>query len=98
MATAETKTSVQRGVAVGFLLVAGLLSLPAVAALLDGGSIENMIVPIQLGLMALVGAITGYLLPGLAGFGSSTARSAGVGALIGISTALGGVALFSLLL
>lgn len=98
MATAETKTSVQRGVAVGFLLVAGLLSLPAVAAFLDGGSLENMIVPIQLGLMALVGAITGYLLPGLAGFGSSTGRSAGVGAVIGVATALGGVALFSLLL
>jgi len=48
--------------------------------------------------MAVVGAIIGYLLPAVAGFGSSSARSAGVGALVGVATALGGVALFSLLL
>ncbi len=98
MATAETKTGIKRGVAVVFLVVLGLFSLPAVAAFLDGQSTESMIVPIALVLMALVGTITGYLLPGLAGFGSSTVRSAGVGALIGVAAALGGVALFSLLL
>ena len=69
-----------------------------VAAFLDGGSTEDLIVPIQLAVMALVGAITGYLLPGVAGFGSSSARSAMVGALIGVATALAGIAVFSLLL
>ena len=48
--------------------------------------------------MAVLGAIIGYLLPGVAGFGSSSARSAVVGAVIGVATALAGVAVFSLLL
>ena len=64
MATAETKSGVQRGVAVVLLFLAGILSLPVVAAFLDGGSTEDLIVPIQLAVMAVVGAITGYLLPG----------------------------------
>jgi len=68
------------------------------AAFLDGGSAEDLIVPIQLAAMAVVGSITGYLLPGVAGFGSSSARSAMVGALIGVAAALGGIAVFSLLL
>jgi len=98
MPTAETKTGIQRGVAVVLLLAAGILSLPLVAALLDGQSTENLIVPIQLAVMAVLGAIIGYLLPGVAGFGSSSARSAMVGAVIGVATALAGVALFALLL
>ena len=87
-----------RGAAVVLLLLAGFLSLPVVAALTDGGSAEDLIVPIQLAVMAVLGAITGYLLPGLAGFGSTSARSAMVGTLIGLAAALGGVAIFSLLL
>ena len=98
MATTVKKSRVQRVVAVVFLLVVGILSLPVVAAFLDGGSTESLIVPIQLAVMALVGAITGYLLPGLAGFGSSSARSALVGAFVGLAAALGGIAVFSLLL
>ena len=98
MATAETKTGIQRGVAVVLLLAAGILSLPLVAAFLDGQSTENLIVPIQLAVMAVLGAIIGYLLPGVAGFGSSSARSAMVGAIIGVATALAGVAVFALLL
>jgi hypothetical protein len=98
MATAGTKTGIQRGLVMVFLLAAGILSLPVVAALLDGQSTEDLIVPIQLAVMAVVGAIAGYLLPSNAGFGSSRARSAMVGALVGVATALGGVALFSLLL
>ena len=98
MSTAETKSQLQRGVAVVLLLLAGILSLPVVATFLDGGSTESLIVPIQLAVMALVGAIIGYLLPGGAGFGASKARSAMVGALIGLAAALGGIAIFSLLL
>jgi hypothetical protein len=98
MATAGMKTGIQRGVAVALLLAAGLLSLPLVAAVLDGQSTEDLIVPIQLGTMAVLGAIIGYLVPSVAGFGSSKARSAMVGAVIGVATALAGVALFALLL
>ena len=98
MATAETKTGIQRGVAMVLLLAAGILSLPLVAALLDGQSTENLIVPIQLAGMAVVGGLTGYLIPSVAGFGSSRTRSVLVGAMIGVATALGGVAVFSLLL
>jgi hypothetical protein len=98
MSTGKTRSGVLRGVAVVLLLVAGLLSLPVAAAFLDGGSTEDLIVPIQMGVMAVLGAITGYLLPGVAGFGSTSARSAMVGALIGLAAALGGIAIFSLLL
>jgi hypothetical protein len=98
MATTQTKSGVKRGVAVALLLVAGILSLPVVAAFLDGGSTESLIVPIQLAAMAVVGASTGYLLPGPAGFGSSRVRSAMVGAFVGLAAALAGIAVFSLLL
>jgi hypothetical protein len=98
MARVETKTGIQRAVALVLLVAAGILSLPVVAAVLDGQSTEDLIVPVQLGVMAVVGAIAGYLLPAVAGFGSSSVRSAGVGAVAGIATALGGVAVFSLLL
>jgi hypothetical protein len=98
MARSETKTGIQRGVVMVLLVGAGIFSLPVVAVFLDGQPAENLIVPIQLAVMAVVGAITGYLVPAVAGFGSSSARSAMVGAVIGVATALGGVAVFSLLL
>ena len=98
MATAERKTGIQRGVVMVLLLVAGILSLPVVAAFLDGPSTEDLIVPVQLAVMAVVGAIAGYLLPGGAGFGSSRARSAGVGAVVGVAMGLGGVVVFYLVL
>ena len=98
MPPAEAKSGVLRGVAVVFLLLAGLLSLPVAAAILDGGSTEDLILPIELAAMAVVGAITGYLLPDVAGFGSSSGRSAMVGAVIGVAAALGGIAVFWLLL
>lgn len=84
--------------AVVVLLIAGILSLPIVAAFLDGESTEDLIVPVQLAAMAAVGAIVGFLLPGIAGAGSSSARSAVLGALVGVATALAGVAIFFLLL
>jgi hypothetical protein len=98
MPTAETVSGVQRGVALVLLLLAGLLSLPVVATFLDGRSTENLVVPVQLGAMAVLGAVTGWILPGRAGLGSSSARSAMVGAVVGVAAALGGIALFSLLL
>ena len=98
MPTAQTKTGIQRGVVLVLLITAGILSLPVVAAFLDGEPTEGLIVPVQLGVMAVLGATAGYLLPGVAGFGSSSVRSAGVGALVGVASALAGVAVFSLLL
>ncbi len=98
MATAGSNDPTQRVIGLVLLLVLGILSLPVAAAFLDGGSKENLIVPVQLVLMAVVGAAVGYLLPGVAGAGSSKQRGAGFGALIGVATALIGLALFSLLL
>ena len=98
MATAGSNDPTQRVIGLVLLLVLGILSLPVAAAFLDGGSSENLIVPVQLVLMALVGAGVGYLLPGVAGADASKQRGAGFGALIGVATALIGLALFSLLL
>jgi hypothetical protein len=94
----DTAGNVQRVGAVLLLLAAGALSLPLAAALLDGEGTENWIVPAQLGGMALVGALVGAALPGLAGDGSSSGRGARFGALVGVVMAVLGVAVFFLLL
>ena len=91
-------SAVQRAIALTLLVVAGILSLPTVAAFLDGESTEDLIVPVQLALMAALGAVVGHLLPGLGGTGSSRARSAGFGALVGLALALVGVLFFYVLL
>jgi peptidoglycan/LPS O-acetylase OafA/YrhL len=88
----------QRGIGLVVLLVLGILSLPVVATFLDGQSTENWIIPVQLVLMALVGALVGYLLPGLAGPDSSSQRGAGAGAVVGVVAAVLGVLLFFVLL
>ena len=98
MATVESRTGTRRAIALVLLLVAGILSLPIVAAFLDGSSTENLLVPVQVAAMAAVGAVVGYLVPGIAGADSSRARTAGLGALVGIATAVVGVAVFYLLL
>ncbi|GAA4414136.1 hypothetical protein GCM10023168_37500 [Fodinibacter luteus] len=90
--------SVQRVAAVVVLLVLGVLSLPFVALFLDGEATQNWVIPVQLGLMALVGALVGRLVPALAGPGASPARAAGVGALAGLAAALVGLLLFFVLL
>ena len=98
MSTTGSTTGVQRGVALVLLVAAGVVSLPVVAAFLDGSSVDSLIIPVQLAAMALVGAIVGYLLPGLAGDGASSSRGAGFGALVGVAAALVSVAVFALLL
>jgi hypothetical protein len=92
------RAATQRGIGLVVLLVLGILSLPVVATFLDGQSTENWIIPVQLVLMALVGALVGYLLPGLAGPGSSSRRGAGAGAVVGVVAAVLGVLLFFVLL
>jgi hypothetical protein len=88
----------QRVVGLLVLLGAGVLSLPLSAALLDGRSTENLILPAQLAAMALLGAVLGVLLPGLTRAGASGARRAVLGALIGVGGALVGIVVFFLLL
>jgi hypothetical protein len=80
------------------LLAAGILSLPVVAYFLDGEGQENWIIPVQLVAMALLGAVVGTLLPGIAGESATPARARLVGALVGIAMGVLGVLIFFLLL
>ncbi len=79
------------------LVVAGVLSLPVAAAAYDEQGSENWIIPVQLGGMAVIGALVGIALPGLTG-AQSTGRRALLGAAIGVGMALAGVLIFFLLL
>jgi len=89
---------VKRVVAVVVLLALGVLSLPLVAYVLDGEGTENWILPVQLLLMAVVGAVVGRLLPEVAGEGATPRRAVVVGALVGVGAAVLGLVIFFLLL
>jgi hypothetical protein len=89
---------VKRVVAVVVLLALGVLSLPFVAYVLDGEGTENWILPVQLLLMAAVGAIVGRLVPEVAGPGATPRRAVVVGALVGVGAAVLGLVIFFLLL
>jgi hypothetical protein len=90
--------SVQRIVAVVVLVLLGMVSLPLVASVLDGEGTENWILPVQLVLMAGVGAVVGRAVPALAGEGASRRRSVAVGTLVGLAAAVLGLVVFFLLL
>jgi hypothetical protein len=90
--------SAQRVVGILVLLVLGILSLPAVASVLDGQGTENWIVPVQLVAMAAIGAAVTIALPGLAREGATTERRAMTGAWWGLLAAAVGVVVFWLLL
>jgi hypothetical protein len=83
---------------VGWLLLiaAGMLSLPLAAYFLDDQGTENWILPVQLGGMALVGALVGIALPGF--LTGSVGRRPALGAACGVAAALVGVVVFFLLL
>jgi len=98
MLDADTGAGAQRLVALVLLLVAGVVSLPVAAAFLDGQGTENWIIPAQLLGMVLIGAVVGALLPGLAGPQSTSARSARIGAGLGIVFAIVGVGVFWVLI
>ena len=72
-AVSETQTAseghsgVQRPAALVVLLAAGVFALPLSALFLDEDGNENWILPAAFGVMALVGALVGGALPGLAG-------------------------------
>ena len=90
--------SAQRVVGVLVLLVLGVLSLPAAAYVLDEPGTENWIVPVQLVVMAAVGAAVTVALPGLAREGATTGRRAMTGAWWGLLAAAVGVVVFWLLI
>jgi hypothetical protein len=89
--------TVQRVVGVLVLLVAGMLSLPLAASFIDPGT-ENWIVPVQLLVMAAIGAGVTVVLPALARAGASTGRRALTGVWLGLLAAFVGVVVFWLLL
>ena len=90
--------STQRVAALVILLVLGVLSLPLVAAVLDGESTENWIIPVQLLLMAVVGALVGRMVPALAGPDATRGRAVLVGVVAGLAAAVVGLLIFFLLL
>ena len=79
------------------LVAAGILSLPVAASLFDGEGSENWILPVQLGGMAVIGALVGVLLPLTSGAGSAVRRAL-VGAGLGLAAAVVGLVVFFLLL
>jgi hypothetical protein len=94
----HTAPGTQRLVALGLLLVTGIMSLPLAALALDGEGSENLILPVQLGGMAVVGGLVGHLLPGLAGTTAGHRRCVWVGVGLGLLFAVLGVLVFFLLL
>ena len=78
------------------LLAAGVLSLPLAAGVLDDQGTENWILPVQLGVMALLGGAVGVAVPGFVA--GTTRRQLAVGAAYGVAAALVGVLVFFLLL
>ena len=98
MTDARTAPGLQRLVAVVLLFAAGIVSLPLAALALDGEGSENFILPAQLAGMAVLGAMVGYLLPGLAGPTATQRRSVWVGVGVALLLAVLGVIFFFLLL
>ena len=98
--------SVPRVVAVVGLLVLGVLALPVLASFLDGPSTENLVIPVDLVLMALVGMLVWRLVPEPNAAGahapsspaSGGARTLLVGAAVGVAAAVVGLVLFFLLI
>jgi hypothetical protein len=88
----------RRAAALLVLLVLGVISLPLVASVLDGLGTENFILPVQLALMAGLGALAGWLVPTLGGADASRRRGILVGALVGLGAAVLGLVIFFLLL
>jgi hypothetical protein len=76
------------------LLVAGMLSLPVSAFLLDDQGTENWIVPVQLVAMGAIGAAATLALPALAREGGTTGRRALTGMWWGLLAAFVGVLVF----
>lgn len=90
--------TVQRVIGALVLLVLGIFSLPVVAFFLDGPSTENLILPVQLILMAVLGALITSALPALAPAGAASTTRILAGAGWGVLAAVIGLVVFFLLL
>lgn len=90
--------TLQRVVGVLALVVAGILSLPVAAFLLDDQGMENWIFPAQLVVMAVIGAGVTVALPSLARAGAPAGRRVLTGVCWGLLAALVGVLVFWLLI
>ena len=90
--------TVQRAVGIVVLLATGMFSLPVSASLFDGEGTENWIVPVQLLVMAAIGAGLAIALPALAREGAPAGRRAMTGAWWGLLAAFVGVLVFWFLL
>ncbi|WP_377645251.1 hypothetical protein [Oryzobacter terrae] len=95
--------SVPRVVAVVVLLVLGVLALPVLAFFLDGASTENWVIPVDLVLMAVAGALVWRLVPAPEAAGAHAPADGGtrtllVGAAVGVAAAVVGLVLFFLLI
>ncbi|GEM_PF-841621 len=90
--------TVQKVLGALVLMVLGVLSLPLVASLFDGEGTENWIIPVQLILMAIIGAVVTLALPSLASASASTTTRALTGAGWGVLAALIGLVVFFFLL
>jgi hypothetical protein len=89
--------AIQRVAGVLVLLVAGILSLPVAAYFFDDRGTENWVVPVQLLVMAAIGAGLACAVPALARAGAPMARRAVTGVGWGLLAALAGVLVFWLL-
>lgn len=78
------------------LLAAGMLSVPLVAAFLDDEGSENWILPVQVGVMAVAGALVGIAVPGFVS--GSHPRRILLGAAAGVAAALLALVVFFLLI
>ena len=87
-----------RPLAVLILLVVGVFSLPVSALFLDGQDTENYVLPAAVVAMAVIGALVGSVLPGVAGEHASVSKGRWVGALIGVAMVVLGTLVFFLLL
>jgi hypothetical protein len=95
---AATSMVGQRWTALLILLVLGIFSLPVTAYFFDGDGAENWIIPVAVVLMAVLGAVVGSMLPGLAGPGATQQRGAMIGAAVGVVMLVVGIVVFFLLL
>lgn len=90
--------TLQRIAGVLVLLAAGIMSLPAAAAIFDRQGAENWIVPVQLLVMAAIGASVCVAVPALAREDASRGRRALTGVWWGLLAAFVGVLVFWLLI
>ena len=94
----RANSGVQRPLAIVILLAAGVVSLPLSASFFDGQDAENYVLPIAFVGMAVIGALVGTILPGIAGSDASPGKARLVGAAVGIGMVVLGTLVFFLLL